>query len=192
MGIVQQLLDFFRQLLTWWLIVEPWEQAIRVRFGKHVRLFGAGVYLRIPFFDIVYKQNVRRRVSSIPVQTLTTRDGKTITLHGSIGYKIVDVLKLQQTLHDAENSVQQEVLGIITRYVVNHAATDCTPEKVVAAVSASLDLSKYGLGDVDFFLAGYVSDIPTYRLIQDSLQTYYPSSTYLNTQTPLTPAVAPR
>lgn len=172
MSFIQNILAFLHTLLNWWFVVEPWEQAVRVRFGKHVRLFTAGVHVRMPFFDRLYVQNIRRRVTAIPLQTLTTRDGKNITLHGSIGYKIADVLKLHMTLHDAETSVQQEVLGLITRYVVAHSLADCTPELVTQHVSSLLDLAKYGLGDVDFFLSGYVSDLPTYRLIQDSMQAY--------------------
>lgn len=172
MSILYQLLEFLRTLLNWWFVVEPWEQAIRVRFGKHVKLFDAGVHVKMPFFDKLYVQNVRRRVSSIPLQTMTTADGKTMTMHGSIGYRIADVLKLHSTLHDAEVSVQQEVLGHITQYIVTNEKTACTPEKIVAYVKAKQNLQRYGLADVDFFLQGYVSDVPTYRLIQDSMSQY--------------------
>lgn len=172
MGIVQNILDFLRTLLSWWFIVLPWEQAIRVRFGKHSRLFGAGFYWRIPFFDVLYIQNVRRRISPIPVQTLGTADGKTITLHGSIGYRVADVMKLQMTLHDAEGSIQQEVLGLITKYVVAHKAAECGSADIVASVSKALDLSRYGLAEAEFFLTGYVADVPTYRLLQDAMSSY--------------------
>lgn len=190
MSIFQGILDFLKQLLAWWFVVEPWEQAVRVRFGKNVKLMYAGVHFKIPFFDVIYKQNVRRRVSGIPVQTLTASDGSPITVHGSIGYKICDVLKLQQTLHDAEVSVQQMLQGLITDYVVTHPAADCTPEKIISAVKERLDLSKYGLGEADFFLTGFVSSVPTYRLIQDSLQQYGPYTSGLSTQP--APSNAPR
>lgn len=177
MGVVQNIIDFLQQLLSWWFIVLPWEQGIRVRFGRHNRLFGAGLYWRIPFFDVIYIQNVRRRISSIPVQTLGTADGKTITLHGSIGYRVADVMKLQQmTLHDAEGSIQQEVLGLITKYVVSHSAQECGSAQVVENVSGALDLGKYGLADAEFFLTGYVADVPTYRLLQDAMSSYQQSA----------------
>ncbi len=190
MSVIQGILDFLKNLLAWWFVVEPWEQAVRVRFGKHVRLIHAGVHFKIPFFDVIYKQNVRRRVSGIPVQTLTASDGAPVTVHGSIGYKICDVLKLQQTLHDAEVSVQQELQGLITNYVVSHSAPDCTPEKIIAGVKKKLDLSKYGIGDADFFLTGFVASVPTYRLIQDSMQQYGPYTSGLSTQP--TPSNVPR
>lgn len=180
MNVLQNILDFIRSLLSWWFIVEPWEQAVRVRFGKHVELFSAGVHFRIPFFDAIYKQNVRRRFSGVPLQTLTTNDGKSLTVHGSLGYRIADVLVLHQTLHDAEFSIQQEVLGLIAAYVVGNRLSECAPKDIIGAVSADLDLGKYGLTDVEFFLTGYIADIPTYRLLQDTMAPYY--GTTLTTQ----------
>lgn len=180
MSIFYQILEFLRALINWWFVVEPWEQAVRVRFGKHVRLFGAGVHVRIPFFDKLYLQNVRRRVSQLDVQTLTASDGKSLTVNGSIGYRIADVLKLQQTLHHAEQAVRLEVAGLLTKYVVTHPIDDCKPGQLMDFVKTHLDLSKYGLADVDFFLIGYVSKVSTIRVINDSLQAFSPYSTALS------------
>lgn len=169
MNFVRDILGFVRSLLAWWFVVEPWEQAIRVRFGKNVRLFEAGIHVKIPFFDVVYTQNVRRRISDIPLQTMTTMDGKTMTIHGSIGYKILDVMKLHMTLHDAERSVQQEIMGHITHHIVNNNVVNCRPADIIDYVKKHANLEQYGLGDMDFFLTGMVSNVPTFRLIQDSI-----------------------
>jgi regulator of protease activity HflC (stomatin/prohibitin superfamily) len=172
MSIVYQILEFLKQLLNWWFVVESWEQAVRVRFGKRLKLFGPGVHVKIPFFDRVYIQNVRRRVMSMGMHTTTTRDGQVVTLTGSLGYRITDVLKLHQTLHDAEGSVLQEVQGLVSRYVASHVAADCTPERIMAEVNRALPLEQYGLGECDFFLGAYVANIPAFRLIQESLGGY--------------------
>lgn len=169
MNILRDLIDFITTLLNWWFVVEPWEQSVRVRFGKHIRLYETGIYWKIPFFDRLYTQNVRRRVCNVPAQTITTFDGKSMTIHGSLAYRIDDVLKLHLTLHDAQASVCQETLGRVADYVVRHPISECQPEQIVRYVKATLCFEKYGLADVDFFLAGYVADLPTFRLIQDSL-----------------------
>lgn len=187
MSFIQSLLEFLRSLLNWWFIVEPWEQAIRVRLGNRVKLFNAGIHVKVPFFDVLYKQNNRRRVSSIPLQTLTTKDDIALTVHGSIGYKIADILKLHMTLQDAEDSVRQEVLGCITKYVVETNSADCRPSTIIAHVVATLDLTKYGLADIEFFLNGYVSNVPTYRLIQDGMVGYMGNSGNLNTCNAVSP-----
>lgn len=173
MNIFYQLINFLKAILNWWFVVEPWEQAVRTRFGKHLRMFGPGVHIRIPFFDRIYGQNIRRRVMNMGIQTTTTLDGKCITVNGSLGYRITDVLKLHQTLHDAEGSILQEVCGKVNRYIAVHPAVECTPEKIMAAIGEALPLEKYGVGECDFFLSGYVSDIPAIRLIQEGMGGYH-------------------
>ena len=88
---LHQLLQQIGRMFVWLVIVAPWEQAIRVRLGRRVRLLPAGAYLVIPFIDRVYRQTIRRRLSIIPPQTLTTRDGKSVTLGSAVGYSIVDL-----------------------------------------------------------------------------------------------------
>jgi hypothetical protein len=189
MNMLQQLITFIKSLFVWWFIVDPWQGAVRVRFGKNPTLFKAGVHFRIPYFDEVFIQNTRRRVSSIPIQTLTSSDRKCLTLHGSLGYSIADVMKLQSTLHNAEQSVQQEIAGLMARYVATHTAEECTPSVITDYVVANQKLERYGLGDVDFFLTGYVSDLPTFRLIQDSMQSYDYDRTKLSTVAAAQPGV---
>lgn len=55
---------FFRQFQIW-VVVAPWEQAVRVRLGKHLSVLNAGVHLKLPFADLVYLQSVRLRISGI-------------------------------------------------------------------------------------------------------------------------------
>jgi SPFH domain / Band 7 family len=172
MNIIQNILDFLKHLLQWWFIVEPWEQAVRVRFGKHVLLFEGGAHFRIPFFDTVYVQNTRRRLMPIGSQTLTTKDRKLVTIHSTLGFTINDVLLLQQTLHDADGTVLQHVTASLSQDIATHNLADCTPSEVMKRVRANLNLEKYGLGNLELALTSYVADIKTIRLINDSSAPY--------------------
>jgi hypothetical protein len=167
----EHFVTFMKNVVAWWVIVQPWEQAIIVRLGNKTRIVNKGMYFKVPFIDVVYVQNTRRRVISLPTQTMSSKDGKTITLHGSLGYKITNVELLYLTLHDAKYTIQQEVQGLITDYVVQHSIEQCAPALIISEVRGKLDLEKYGLGEIDFFLTGYVGNIRTYRLIQDKINT---------------------
>lgn len=184
MNAVQAIIDFIKSLLDWWFIVEPWEQAIRVRFGKNVRLFTAGVYFKVPFFDSIYKQNTRRRVCDVPLITLSTSDNITISVHSSLGYIVKDVLKLHNTLQDAELAVKQEALGHVTRFVVSHTIAECSPSAITEYVISNLNLEKYGLGEVEFFLSGFVARVRTYRMINDGMYAYAGQPSGLTTLAP--------
>ena len=176
MNILQNILDFLKHLLKWWFIVEPWEQAVRVRFGKHVLLFHGGAHFRIPFFDTVYTQNTRRRLTPIGSQTLTTMDRKLVTIHSTLGFSITDVLKLQQTLHDCDGTILQHVTALLAQDIATHILSDCAPTEVMKRVKAALQLEQYGLGNLEIALTSYIADIRTIRLINDSSAPWFQAS----------------
>ena len=149
---IRELLHQFGKLFLWFFVVAPWEQALRVRAGKYVRLLRAGIHLRLPFVDRVYLQSVRRRITMIPSQTLTTKCRKAITISGALGYEIVNLQKLYDTLHDAEDTICHEVMGLIAGFVIARRIEDCSAADLQAHVKSSLHLDQYGLGKQEFFL----------------------------------------
>lgn len=171
-GIFGEILSKLGQLFNWIYTIQPWEQALRVRAGKHVKKIPPGIHLRIPFVDAVFMQSVRFRACSIDSQTLTTRDSSTITLAGSMRYRIDAIEKMYLMVYNVADTVKQEIQGAVTQYVITHDACDCTPEKMHAYVSSTLDFSKYGFADVEFFLTNFAK-VKTYRLINGNLEQYY-------------------
>ena len=161
---LRQLLDALRNLLTWWVTVAPWEQAIRVRLGKRVSLLGAGVHLRIPIADRFYLQSVRTRVATLPAQTLVTKDGKALTVAVTVRYRIADLLRLYETLHHAEGTIANIVLGAVGEFVVGNDLVGCHPERLSPAVAKAADLSRYGLDDVGVTVQTFAS-VRTFRFI---------------------------
>ena len=62
---IRELFAQLSNVLTWVVVVAPWEQALRIRWGKTATLLKGGVYLRIPFIDRIYRQSVRKRTSEM-------------------------------------------------------------------------------------------------------------------------------
>src|SRR3954469_20788485 len=111
MNSIKDLLDYILNIFKIWVIVQPWEQALRVRCGKNIRLMNGGVYFRIPYFDSFYVQSIRLRVIDLTIQTVTTSDLHTVTLSGSIGYQIDDIRKLYTTLYHPELTLSTIVMN---------------------------------------------------------------------------------
>src|SRR5690349_5060107 len=149
MNIIQNILDLLGRLVSWWFVVLPWEQAVRVRAGSHVRLYEAGLHFKVPLLDYVRIQNTRRRASSVDAQTISTKDGKTITIGGSLAYRVADVMTLQKSLHQAAHTLGQIAAGAASQFVISHEFKDCTPEAIVASVNESVgaEFKRIGLGD---------------------------------------------
>lgn len=177
---MSNLKEFFQYIfgnLKFWIIVQPWEQGLRVRNGKHITLLNKGIYFRIPYFDSVYVQECRLRVCMMSMQTLTSKDNQTITMNGSIGYSIVDIEKLYNTLYHPELTITNIVMSETAEYVYNTNAKEATPEQISESVMAKLNSFDYGLRFEYYKITNFAA-IRAYRLIQD--QSWYDNSLKLD------------
>lgn len=162
-----QILEFLQKLIVWWVTIMPWEQAVHIRMGNRVKVIGAGLHVRIPFIDRVYVQTTRVRVMQGPPQTVSTKDGKTVTIATNIGYAIEDILKLYQTLYHAEMTLSNIMQGIMSDEVFSRNIADCTPSILEAVLREKLTGSQFGLR-FDYMKITSFAVVRTYRLIQDS------------------------
>jgi hypothetical protein len=163
--IFQQLFKAF----NWFYTVVPWERAVRVRMGKHLRVMGPGIHIQIPFIDKVYLCNIRDRVINTTAQTLTTMDGVTLTCCVGIRFEIVDVEPMYNRLHQAADTIAQEVEGRVSDYVIHRKAEEITPASLERDVLSKIDMSDYGLKLIRVFLTDFVK-VKTYRFIQGGLE----------------------
>lgn len=163
--------DLIRQLgrmFNWVFVVAPWEQALRIRLGKRVHELGPGIYCRIPFVDRVYRQSIRRRMSIIRPQTLTTQDNRTVTIAGALAYEIENLRRLFDTLESPTDSIEAEVCGLISTFVSARDLDDCLPPAIEKHVDDELDLKKYGLNGKEFRIMSFVV-VKTYRFVTGDL-----------------------
>lgn len=165
---IQELLKQFLGLFSWIIVVAPWEQALRVRLGRHVSLLGPGAYLRIPFIDRVYRQSIRRRMHVIRHQTITTKDGKAVTLSGALGFSITNLETLFNSLESPLDTIEALVSARVAEYIGSHALTECGSSMIERHVLGSVDLSLYGLGGQEFYINSFAV-VRTYRFITGEL-----------------------
>jgi len=116
MNWLQQLAEWFGRFKCWY-IVRPWEMAIRVRLGRWTATVPPGFHIRLPLVDEVFVQNVRLRVVNLPVQTVTDKQGTTITLSGSVRWRVSDVRQLYEKLHTPEDWIYNTVLAVLAEAV---------------------------------------------------------------------------
>lgn len=165
MNYLGQLFEFLQRLIVWWVTIMPWEEAVHVRMGKKIRVLAAGLHLRIPFIDRVYVQTTRLRVIQCPVQTVTTRDGVTLTISMNMGYQIVNILKLYNTLYDAERTLCNMMHGITADEVWRLDRSECTPARLEEAVNEKMSGDDFGLLFKYMNITSFAA-VRTYRLIQ--------------------------
>src|SRR5688572_25846366 len=145
MPLVNAIVEFIQKLFQWWFVVMPWEQAIHVRAGKNVKLRGAGLYLRIPFIDTVFKQTTRMRMMDSPMQTISTKDGTCITIKSVIGYSIKDVMLVYNTVYHPEMTLSSMSMGFIGEFVRSNNIGEITPSAIEKEIQDKIQAQNYGL-----------------------------------------------
>jgi hypothetical protein len=127
----------------------------------------------------VFQKNDRVRVSEIGSQTVSTSDLKAITLAGALRYRIGDVVKLYNNVHQPESTITAHIHGICSEYITTHTLDECKPAALITHVMSRLNLSEYGLEGVDFTLTDFVV-VKTYRFITGEIYKYTdsPLTTY--------------
>ncbi len=166
-GILSAIQQLFGHVI-FWIMVQPWEQAIRVRAGKHVRRLPPGLHLRVPILDEVHKQSVRMRCCLIPTQTLSSADGHTLIVGATLGYAIADVELLYRGLHHAEDTVSQLAASFIAAEVFGLQRDAARPDGIGLAATARLKdtLAPLGFADVSVRITDFAF-VRAFRLVQE-------------------------
>ena len=171
MTATQQLLAFIKSIFQWWVVISPWQQGVRVRLGKKIDLLDPGIHLRLPIVDVVYMQPIRLRAQQVHNQTLTTIDGKCISLASALQYEIADLLLVYKTLHNAHDTINQIIQSHIAEFVIGTELIDLSPKGVERYVLGKLDLGSFGLTVRGFHVTDFAV-VKTYRLIQGDIGDY--------------------
>ena len=143
--------------LTWFFIVTPWEQAIRIRCGRTSAVLGAGLYLRIPMLDRVYKQPIRKRVAICCPQTLQTRDMHCVTLTVGVVFEIADIVRVFSTLEQPTDTIEGEMAALVADYVSRQELLELSVENLLLHLDANYDLARYGIRKERFFVSSMAS-----------------------------------
>lgn len=166
MNSLKDILDYFSKIFQWWILIQPWELGVRTRLGNKTKLLHPGVHFRIPFIDIIYVQTIRLRVVSLCPQTVSTKDGKTVTISCAVGYSISDIILLFNSLYHPEITIGNMVQGYVAEFIFSHDLVDCAPEQVEKYVTEKLAKGDFGIRYEYSKVLSYAV-VRTYRLIQD-------------------------
>lgn len=167
MEIINQIIGFIKNLFDFWFVIMPWEQAVFVRAGSRVRILNNGFYFKLPFLDKVFIQSKRMRMIDVPIQTISTKDNKTVTIRSCISYSIDDIYKLYNTIAQPEMTLSGIVMSNIAQYM---RSVDSTTASALAAekyVNQKLNNESFGLKDVSIKVTSWC-EVKTFRLIQDA------------------------
>lgn len=178
MEIIKILIDKIEALLKWWVVVLPWEQGIRVRLGKRSKILSAGVYFRIPYIDACFVHSTRLHFINLPPQTISTADGKAVTVTVIVGYVLEDIEKMYNNIQSFEATICGIVQSSNTVYISNTPFIDCNVNGIEAHAIESLSRYDWGIKIEKVAVTSFFES-RVYRLVSDSA--WMPSDSIENT-----------
>ena len=110
--LVDLLVRFGRDMLPF-VIIEQWNAAVQLRYGKWIRNLSGGIYFKIPFFDSVIECPVITQSVNLPSQTLTTLDEESIVLKAIIRYRVSNIQTYLLSVMHANDVLIDTTQGII-------------------------------------------------------------------------------
>lgn len=150
-----------------WAIVLPWERAVRVRFGRWSKIWEPGIHLRVPFFDEVRTVNTRQRVAIVPSVTITSRDGRTITVAGTLGFCVVDPLGAMLRMQRPEDVLSAYCQAEFARQIKTSTRETLVVEKVEEGALQGVHDFAGPAFRIDFIRITEFAAVRTYRLLQE-------------------------
>ena len=138
--LVDLLVRFGMDMLPF-VIIEQWNGAVQLRFGKFIKVLYPGIHFKIPFFDSIIECPVITQSVNLPSQTLTTLDDESIVLKSIIRYKVsnirtylLGVMHANDVLIDTTQGMIRDVVELTTwddLVDVNETITNEVKEYVV-------------------------------------------------------------
>jgi len=96
-----------------YIIVLEYQEGVLLRFGKYKKVLTKGIHFKIPIIDTPIIEHIAVTTTTLPPQSLTTLDDKTIVVKGIIKYKITDIHKYALLIWDAKDALVDTTCGII-------------------------------------------------------------------------------
>jgi regulator of protease activity HflC (stomatin/prohibitin superfamily) len=124
---LDRLFDFihdFLGLFQFWVIIDEYERGVCKTLGVRRRknpVLDPGFHFVWPLgIDEVLVDNVVPCVDEFDEQSLTTKDGKSITLNAVVMWSINDIQKILFDVEDADSALEEGTCGIIGELVESH------------------------------------------------------------------------
>jgi len=88
-------------------VINQYERAVRLRFGKYLGVLSPGLKWIIPGIDKIYRVDVRVITNDIPSQEVMTQDNVPIKVNGVVFFRVIDAQKAVLEVEKYQYAVSQ-------------------------------------------------------------------------------------
>jgi regulator of protease activity HflC (stomatin/prohibitin superfamily) len=173
--------DLVRLLVEIWGYIWPlkivwqWERGAFYMEGRYWRDVGPGCYPIIPFLWEIKTEGVVSQTHVTPLQTITTKDGGTLTFSASIKLRVVSLGRAFGEVLNWDETALEDASAALADTLSDVDIPKLDPEnrrRLLRTCTAALnkELNVYGLEIDRFRFNNYVRNMRVYRLFSDQTQ----------------------
>lgn len=162
------LVTFYDYLKFWW-VVEQYNQAVLLRFGKFEKVLNPGFHWKYPMTDMVVETTVVPTTMRLQHQSLSTKDEKNIVVQAVIKYQIQDVKKLLLEVYDPVDAIGDMTQAIIKSIIMERTWLECKDTEIDNMVTkkARIEAKKWGIEIMQVTLVD-IAIVPSFRLMSSN------------------------
>jgi regulator of protease activity HflC (stomatin/prohibitin superfamily) len=167
--LIEFLLSIINEIIPW-VMVEQYNKAICLRFGKFNRKLEPGFRWKIPYFEKVLEHTVVTTTLPLPPQSLITSDKKPVVIKAIIKYNIEDIETFLLEIWDPIDALSDMSQGIIKNIVVENTLEVLNDSKIDAIITtkAKKEAKKWGI-DIEKVTITNFGEIRSIRLFMNEL-----------------------
>lgn len=175
MDFLSALSGFFSWILQWIPrigICRATHGGVKFRKGKELERIEPGLYWYWPVFTEIEVEPVARQPISAPIQTLTTRDGVSVSIRPVVSYEIRDTVSFFGRSWDGTEIVADFVSAACGREVTRRTLAELQQDmggdlQETIAERARKDLRRFGAYVLEVRISDYAQVNKVFRLIGD-------------------------
>ena len=139
--------------ICFWVIINPFENGVLVRLGKYKRILLPGFYLKFPFIDYVYSTIITPDTMHTSPVTLTTTDGKTVSIGAVVEFEIVNVYKYILCTNEPRSNMHDIILGTISEAIEDRKWEEIKKKNIRYIVQKKISQKCWvmGIEIIDFY-----------------------------------------
>jgi membrane protease subunit HflK len=163
--LIEQVIKFAKDIFPF-VIVEEWNEAVVLRFGKFSRVLKPGIHFKIPFFDSIWETETITQSIDMNPQSITTEDGKNIVVKAIIRYSVIDTKTYVTSIMKPHDVLVDTTQGMIREIIEATRWNDLVGIDTELTREVGRFMKRWGI-NVDKVTLTDLAKIPSYRVIMN-------------------------
>lgn len=169
---LEKLIDFVISVIDDikpWVIIREYQQGLVLRMGTFHKVLEKGIWWKIPFADEVTEHFIAVTTISLPAQSISTSDDKSVVVEAVVKYNVDDIKKYVLDIYDATDAIKDIAQSAIKRAIMPRTWEELKTYDIDNEITKKIrsEVKKYGIYIHEVTLTSF-DKIRSYRLINET------------------------